>query len=556
MMISRLILAATLCAAVPSFAQIPVLPSGASSGATLQRQIEEDRRRREEDRDQIKPVIEPLRRDIQEAPVAKPGVASVRFMVREIRFTTSEILSAEELSVIASAFQGRELTLADLQQLAVQVNELYRKKGVVTSQAVIPPQDVSSGVITVRLVEGRLGKIQIEGNDSTNERYVVDRLRLKPEDLMDMSTLEDALVRFNRTNDAQLQATLKPGERFSTTDLNIVMTEPPRQELRLTLDNSGSKSTGTERVGLAYFNRSVFGFRDDASLSTTKADGQESYSATYGFPVNSWGGRFNLGYYDTSTEIKKGALASLNITGKSIAQIASFRQPAFVDSSSQVDLVVGGKKGRNTNWIDKVLLLRTDTLESNLGVDAQLFDRQSNWSASYIRSFGQAETQISENKGFVIDRGSLRHNRDLGHGFSFRGTLSWQESSRRLLPSSEQLSIGGEGSVRGYPVGVYTGDIGQVINLELHHSLLAASDATNGVGATGFFFLDYGRVKPYRPPNSRLDDYDELTGVGWGMLASMGKHAYAKLTLGYGLDRVPQQSRNYEINLQVIVSAF
>lgn len=556
----RVLTAATWLLATQAFAQIPAIPSAGSSGATLQRQIEEDRRRREEEREAARPITEPLRREVQETPAVQPGVESVRFMVREIRFTVSELLSPEELAAIASEFQGRVLSLADLQQVAARVNELYRKKGIVTAQAVIPPQDVSTGVVTVRLVEGRLGKISIEGNESTRESYVTDRLRLQPADLMDLGRLEAALVRFNRTNDIQLQAALKPGEQFGTTDLNIAVTEPPRQELRLTADNLGATSTGVNRAGLSYINRSLLGFGDDLGLSTTHAYGQESYAATYGFPINTWGGRLNLGYYDTYTEIKKGSLASLNITGKSIAQIVSLRQPTYVDSSAQIDVIVGGKKGRNTNWIDSVFLLRTETSEGNAGIEARLFDKQSNWFAGYIRSFGNARATTQAETGprnsYTIDRGALRYNRALDYGLSFRGNLWWQSSNRVLLPSSEQFFIGGEGSVRGYPIGVYSGDTGQALNLELHHPLLTASAATGGLGATGFFFSDYGRVKPYRAPNSSLASHEALTGVGWGMHATVGKNVYAKLTFGYGTTRVPNLPRNGEVTLQLVASVF
>jgi hemolysin activation/secretion protein len=275
---------------------------------------------------------------------------------------------------------------------------------------------------------------------------------------------------------------------------------------------------------------------------------------TYGFPVNTWGGRVNLGYYADRTAIKNSALATLKVTGKSTARVVSLRQPTLVDSARQIDIVTGGKQRRSYNWIDTVLLQRTDTEDRNLGVEAQLFDPQSSWFASYIRSDGHA--QVTQREGFRIDRGALRHNRDLGNKLSIRGNLWWQSSKQVLLPSSEQFFIGGEGSVRGYPMGVYSGDTGQALNLELHHPLLTASADTGGLGATGFFFSDYGRVKPYRAPNSSLAPHEALTGVGWGMHAAVGKNFYAKLTFGYGATKVPNQPRNYEVTLQFVVSAF
>ncbi len=536
-----------------AFAQVQV-PPAADPGAIQQRMMDDLMRRQELERERRKPVAEPLRRDVPEIPAGQAGPEAVRFLVREIRFTKSEILSAEELESVAAEFRGRELSLADLQKLAARVTELYRRKGVVTAQAVVPPQDVTGGVVLIRLVEGRLGKVRIEGNDSTNEGYVADRLGLQPEDLMDLATLEAALVRFNRTNDAQLRAELKPGERFATTDLRVAMTEPQRHDLRITLDNLGASATGKERTAIIYLNRSLLGFRDYLSLSVTSATGQYSQAVTYDFPVNTWGGRINLGHYSDRTAIRNGTLASLKITGESTARVVSLRQPTLVDSSRQLDIVAGGKQRRSYNWIDSVLLQRTDTEDRNLGVEAQLFDPRFTWFASYIRSDGHA--QVTQREGFRIDRGALRHNRDLGNKLSLRGNLWWQSSKQVLLPSSEQFFIGGEGSVRGYPIGVYSGDTGQALNLELHHPLLTASADTGGLGATGFFFADYGRVKPYRAPNSSLAPHEALTGVGWGVHAAVGKDVYAKLTFGYGATRVPNQPRNFEVALQFVISAF
>jgi hemolysin activation/secretion protein len=556
MRLGRLSFLAAWLVASQALAQAPALPSVSDPGAIQQRQMDEERRRREAEREQRKTVTEPIRRDVAEPPAGRPGPEAVRFMVREIRFTPSEILSAEELEAVARDFRGRELNLADLQQIAARVNELYRRKGVVTAQAVIPPQDVSDGVVLIRLIEGRLGRIRIDGNESTNEGYVVDRLDLKLAEVLDLRRLEAALVRFNRTNDAQLRVELKPGERFATTDLRVVMVEPPRHDLRVTLDNLGSMATGRERGGVSYLNRSLLGFRDELSLSATHATGQDSQSITYGFPLNTWGGRLNLGYYSDNTAIKNGPLASLKITGKSEAGVFSLRQPTLVDASAQIDIVAGAKQRRSSNWITGVFLQRTDSTDQSLGLEAQLFERDSTWFASLVRSVGDYRVTLQQGGGFTIDRGALRHQRNLGDGLSFRGSLAWQSTPQVLLPSSEQFFIGGEGSVRGYPAGAFAGDTGHVLNLELHHPLMAASADTGGLGATGFFFLDYGQVKPFRPPNSRLGGYESLTGAGWGLQATLGKGAYARLTFGYGPDRIAVQDRNYEVTFQFVASAF
>lgn len=548
-----LCLAGALLAAAPALIQAQVLPRAADPGAAQQRQIEEERRLREQERESRTPAKDPLRLDVPEAPAAAPGAEAVRFVLQEIRFTPSEILSADDLEALAREYRGREISLADLQQLASRINELYRSRGVVTAQAVIPPQDISKGIVIIRLVEGRLGQTRIEGNTTTNESYVTARLPLKTGDLIDLVRLEQALIRFNRTNDVQVTAQLKPGEQFATTDLLVVMTEPPRQELRLFSDNFGVESTGDLRVGAWYLNRSVLGFRDDLSVFVTHAEGQDSYSGTYGFPFNPWGGRISLGYFVDKTEIKNGVLASLNITGKSEARVLSVRQPTFVGPSAQLDVVLGARDSDISNKIDGVPLTQLDTKDGSIGLEGQIFESRANWFASYVYTSGHAETP--ERDDFQINRGALRHNRDFGGGLSFRGNLAWQQSND-LLPANQQFFIGGEGSVRGYPTGLLSGDTGYVLNLELHHPLVAAAVGSAPLAVTGFLFVDHGEVKPFRAAGSLLPEKEHLTGGGGGVHISVGKHVYGRLTYGYGFTEVPTLARQYEVTFQLVASLF
>ena len=258
----------------PAYAQI--VPPAADPGAIQQRQIEDEQRRRALERLERKPVTDPLERPEVQKRAPKAAPKAIRFKVNAIEFSASEILAAAELEAIARDYRGREISLAELQELAERVNDLYRAKGVVTARAVIPPQDVSDGVVRIRLVEGRYGEISLRGNENTSAGYVTWRLGQTPGSLVDLEDLEQELIRFNRTTDAQLQAELKPGQAFGTTDLHLTIVEPPRHDLRVFIDNAGADSTGEWRRGITYLNRSLFGWRDDFTLSTTRSDGVES----------------------------------------------------------------------------------------------------------------------------------------------------------------------------------------------------------------------------------------------------------------------------------------
>jgi hemolysin activation/secretion protein len=382
--------------------------------------------------------------------------------------------------------------------------------------------------------------------------YLTGRLRLEPGDLVELGRLEDALVRFNRTSDVQLRAELKPGEEFATTDLYVAVTEPPRWEVRATLDNTGTPSTGRTRAGLAYENRSLLGYRDDISVSTTHADGQASDAISYGVPINTWGGRLNYAFSQDRTAIVHGPLASLNIKGESAAHILSLRQPTYVSERWQLDVLAGGKSRYTSNWIDTVFLQRTDTSDRSLGAELQNFDAKTYWAVNYTHYRGQASTTV-DNTVYSIDRGNARYNRELPGPFTLRASFSWQATRHPNLPSSELFFIGGEGTVRGYDTGTLSGDHGWFGNVELHRPLdLGIAD----VGASAFLFGDYGNVTPFRPPNSTLPGHQHLTSLGTGANVALGRSLFGRITLGYGLTDVPGRPHPYALTFQLVATYF
>lgn len=540
---------------IAAAAATPALAQVISPGALQQLRIDEEERRRTIERLEQQQTAEP-KVDVpaaKPAPKADPG--AVRFMVREIRFTRSEIFSAEELKAFARDYEGSEQSLADLQVMVTAINNAYRQRGVVTAQAVIPPQNVSSGVIEIRLVEGHLGSIRIDGNKSTSAGYIANRIGIQPGDLVNLPELENSLLRFNRTNDVQLQAQLVPGQSFGTTDLKLDATEPPRHVLRSFIDNGGSRGTGEIRGGLSYYNRSVFGFRDEFSASSTQSDGQQSYSASYAIPVNRWGGRLSLGYFQDYTQIKHGRFASLDITGESTSTVLSLRQPIFVGRASQLDLLAGAKSRRADNWISGVFLNKTETLDGNLGAEFQRADAGGTWIGSYSYTYGEVQNANSEDYGY--GRGWLRRQQLLPKEWSLIGSLSFQHSKKPLLPSSEQFVIGGEGTVRGYPVGTYAGDSGYTLSAELHHPLGNVSlGSSTQLATSGFIFIDYGYTRPYRPPGSTLRSYEQLTSSGVGINATLGKHITARLTLAYAPDTLQDPMRSRLSTLFQLVGTF
>lgn len=526
-----------------------VLPPASDPGAVQQQRLDEQRRREQEQRLQTPPPADPLTRP--PTPLAAPPAPdAVRFAVREIRFTDSRLLDATRLQTLAQEYEGRALAFADLQQLAARVDALYQAMGVVTAQAIVPPQDVSGGVVTIRLVEGTMGAVHVKGNATTEAGYVTARIGLRPSALVLLQPLEADLIRFNRTNDVQLRAQLRPGQQFATTDLVLDVVEPPRHELLMFLDNAGGDSTGKWRTGLSYANRSLLGWRDSLTLSTTRAAGQEGYGLGYTFPVNRLGGRLALNWNKDLIATRFGPLAPLDVTGRSRMLGLSLRQPLLVRQDRQLDLLASLQRRTGTSWISGVFLQQTETTDVSVGAEYQVSDAGGAWLLAYATQRGKARVSgATRDDRYWLGRGSVRRSQDLGGGRSLRASLHFQHTSSQLLPASQQFFIGGEYSVRGYPVGAFGGDRGYALNLELHHPL---DIGATGVPMSGFFFLDHGSVRPFRPPGSLLGRRDELTSVGWGVSAQISRRVNTRLSLAYAPNDLPLKRHDYRVHFQLV----
>ena len=528
-----------------------VVPPNADPGALQQRRIDEEQRRQELERLERKPVTEPVIPP-PAAPAAVPLASSVRFTVQTIRFEpASEIFTAEELKARAGPLEGKEVGLAELQQLVEQINAAYRERGVITARALIPRQDVTAGVFTIQLVEGRVGAINITGNSATRESYIRSRLDAETGRLVNLPALQESLMRFNRTNDTQLRAELKPGQAFGRTDVDIGVVEPDQHVFRVGVDNFGSEATGETRLGLGYTNRSLLGWRDSLNLGSMTASGLTSYSVDYGIPVGA-AGRLNLAHNQDDTDLKHGPFASLGITGQSKATSLSLRQPVAVDERAQTDLLLSLRQRDAENRVSGVFLSSTATDDVQLGVDHQATDASGQWGATYSLYNGKATT-AGIAKRYTVGRGAIRRTHFLADGWAVRGALSLQHTSSDELPSGEYFFLGGEGSVRGYPVGVFSGDKGTLLSLELQHPISAPAgpDQGSGLMANGFFFVDAGNVKTVRPPESTLPASESLRSVGWGVNLYMGPRVSARVTLAYALTRLPDEPKRTTVRFQL-----
>lgn len=469
------------------------------------------------------------------ALVAGPALSQT-FSVDRIEFDESAYLEPEVLDQIAGDYVSRPITLESLNELVDRVQSLYGEAGIVTAQALVPPQTITDGSLRISLVEATIGAVEVDGFPDTDPAFLTNNLTLPIGVRPDYEALERDLRIFDVAHDIAPQLEFAPGEEPETT--RVVVTGDPPQRLTITLsaDNYGRDETGVARLSAFARYRSVTGVRDTLSAQLTASEGSTALSLGYSRPVGPAGGRVvgSIGY--TESQIIAGPFAPVDIESDSATAQLSYRRPFRVEPFSHWFWEAGVAYDRSVSEILGREFSDIALWEVFAEVSREWRTERAAWAISAGVQIGEAEAEgTTETEGrYTILYGDVAYGRPLGQDFVFEGNLRFQYAQDENLPVARLITGGGVGNVRGYPNDVRSGDSGFVANLQVTRTtpwLLWE----NRVEVNPFGFVDAAAIVPFRTDGSFDSDQDWLASAGFGATARYGDRAAAVLTVGFPL---------------------
>jgi hemolysin activation/secretion protein len=482
------VLAGGLVEAMPAVAQ------NVDPGA-IQREIERQQQRIEQQA--APPKLEgPAVVGPQRPPaVVFPGGGPTLRLKRVIFEGASKFLSRQELDGIVAKYVGTKVDLAALQRMVQEINALYAAKGVVTGNAALPPQTVNAGTVRVKLIEGRLGKLSVEGNVQTAADYIAAHFPMTPGEVVDTPELSREVVWFNRTSDVQVRALLQPGADFGLTDVKLSVIEPARDTLQLFTDNQGVKATGPYETGFFYKRHSLFGIDDRLTFYGVKSDGNLAYNIGYNVPLFLTDGRLGVSFNAGKIRIVEGPLVPLDDRGGSNLTSVNLVQPVFVNESWTLLANAGISYGASDSNISGQPL--TDFITTKPGGGFTVTAQGETYSFSVSPNAAEAYSQdrvLDAFRKFPLYTGTTTNLVRLPDAVSLSFVGAWQATPAHLLPGDQLFNIGGPTTVRGYPTNAIAGDSGYYGNLELHRKW-----GTTGLDT--FVFTDFGQIYSTFPVN-------------------------------------------------------
>lgn len=469
-----------------------------------------------------------IRIEHPEAPVDAVAEGA-RIRVNTVRVTGATLFPEAELVAAAGVMPGADVTLPELRNAAARITRLYNQRGYVLAQAYLPAQDVVGGMVTIAVIEGRYGAI-----DMRNESGVSDRVAqsitagLDTGDLIRIAPLERRLLLLSDIPGVVVQSTLSPGADVGTADLTIDLAPAPRLSGSLEADNAGNRYTGAYRFGGSLNYSNLTGFGDLLSLrvlASTKglAYGRAAWQAPLGDATV--GVAYTHMQYDLGREFRAldaggtadifSAFASyplLRSRAANLYALASYDAKYLSDeiglvsqvSDKEIQAVTLGLRGDSRDsfggggWNAGSL----SWTSGDLNIENPLERAADSLSAQSQGGFNKLQYAVSRLQA-------------VSGPLSVYGSLRGQIATDNL-DSSEKMQLGGAYAVRAYPEGEAYGDEGYIATIEARLQLDQWT-----VGLPGRFqfiaFVDGGEVDFAHDPWFTGPNQARRSGGGIGL---------------------------------------
>lgn len=457
--------------------------------------------------------------------------------INKINASSSSILSEDELNNLKANYLNKKLSIDDINSMLVEINNLYKKKNFITAKAILPAQTIKGGILNIELIEGKIGKVVIEGNKYTRESYIADKFSQKHGDVFNIKKLEQDIIHFNNDNDVKLKGKIKAGEAFSQTDIYLKAYEPNPFHFIPTFDNTGRESIGILKGGIAIAHDSLFGYRDKLTIGTSLARGTTVAYANYGIPVGNKGTRINSIYSYNHIKIIKGDFEPLKVTGDSFLYGLNISQPLITNKSVKLYGDVGINFKESTTYFDKFKTQDTPLRTLNTGLSADINDKYGVWHT--VHNFSTGVKMLGGHKSFFKYEGNMYRVQRLPKGIIGLFRASTSLSPNDNLPSTEQFQVGGSSTVRGFSEGLLIGNSGYYTSLEFIVPLDFLPESFCKIPLKkvikGNVFIDHGAAYPYKSDNRPANQYDYLTSAGIGLRINFSDYISGVFNWGFGM---------------------
>lgn len=493
--------AAFLCLPLASLAQTP------PDAGVLQQQIERERSMRLPPQGAPAPAV---------SPADMRPVEGMVVTIREFRLAGNTLLGSEELLPVLAPYLNRPLRFGDLQDAAAAVARRYREAGWI-ARAYLPEQDIKDGIIIIQIVEAVFGSLRHEGDESGRvSRALIEEIfqhQQAPGRALNADALDRALLLADDLPGVTVAGNLAQGRGPAQTDLILKAAGEPLLTGEAALDNTGTRSTGQERLTANLSLASPLRLGDQMTGNLIHSEGSDYGRIAYSLPVGADGWRIGINASELNYRLIQAPYHRDRDRGSSSSIGLDINYPLIRSRLSNLFVSASHERKHFDNRLAAAadgIASRYDMHLGTLALSGNLFDKLGGGganSASLAVVVGRRDEGISVRaQNFSKLRYSLSRQQVITETLSLYAALAGQQASKNL-DSSERFYLGGANGVRAYPASEAGGSSASLANLELRWRL------PEGLSLAAF--LDSGAVRNYENAGNNYSLSGGGLALGW-----------------------------------------
>lgn len=542
-MVSRLCLVLTILLGVDVHAATPHLEAGAQTVRESQMDIaaQQQLQNNQLNQSNVAPQGFNLQMQRTDKTPIKKSLDDLQFNVNEVDFDGNDVFTDAALQEYFATLINRPVSLPELNEVVETIEDKYKQAGYFLSRVYIPPQTLENGVLKVKVIEGFLSELFVEGGTAGNRAKINEvtegLVNKKPLDLL---SVEKAIRALNAFPSTSVNAVLRQGAELGASEMVLNVSQLP-DYYSLSVNNFNSPAVGTWGASFAGTVNRLFDIDNQLSFSTSASLGSGSvedfkrmlsFSAKYSQPIGNSGLSASLSYlYAQSQPVA--TVADLNLLSQGTTVAPRLSYPMFSNRGNS--LVIDS--GITFSQTQTMLAATPFTTDKSTVFDLTLRWTNTTWaqgitnlSVGYYQGLsGLGSSSASDlgvsvpgfNPSFNKFAFNLSRTQYLSNKFSIHAGAVGQYTADSLLIAN-QISFGGPPIGRAYYYGAIMGDRGLGLFAELRKDVTFTDLFSQPIQF--FTFVDKGMT--YVNTNEaagRVGGAFSLTSYGLGARTNFSK---------------------------------
>ncbi|MGH8619084.1 MAG: ShlB/FhaC/HecB family hemolysin secretion/activation protein [Burkholderiales bacterium] len=486
--------------------------------------------------------------------VAQQPADPPKFAIKSFEVVGNTLLPQAKIDAAVAPFVGAGREFGDIQRALEALEDAYRQNGWGIVQVTLPEQDITRGVVRFNVLEARVGKITIEGNQFFSDRNIRWSLPfLKEGQTPNSQDLAVNLQMLTEQPAKQTTVLLRSGTKDGEVDATVRIADVKPWSALVSIDNTGTNATGVFRLGAGFQYANLTGHDDAINVQyvTSPTGGHWSdvkiFGAGYHLPLYSLKSSIDV-FYGYSN-VNSGTVAGLfNVSGSGTIMGArwNYYLPKFADYEHKVWLGFNWNDFHNevavagANLVPDIVTHPVNLTYSGLW---RLPTAEMGFYASAVRNLpggadgGQAtfdQTRVNATAGYLLARAGFNYVQQLPYDMQFRAKVGSQTTSDALIPA-EQYGIGGPDSVRGFLLRQVANDKGLDGQFEVYSPDFGNAPGLEGIRMRALVFYDWGYVKRNNPLPGEIQSAT-LSSTGIGLRIAAPRNFTARFDYAHIID--------------------